>query len=174
MQHIFTEKTSNANGTPSEYSFQAEFVTTFKSILGSAYPQLLYRVLPEVKERDDNGNRRRRLDILICDSTLPKYGFELVVAADQANFDKHMENAHDYGDLHGCQMYLINLCTDDSLTDYFGDEWVRERVTPVHVLYETAGGKGSLIYVGKRIPVSIKSATWSVLFDVTPVNSLEW
>jgi hypothetical protein len=172
VQHIFPKQTRNVTSTPSEYSFQAEFVTVVKHLLGSAYPDLLYRVLPEVKERHDDGNRRRRLDILICDTNMPRYGFELVVAADQANFDKHMDNANEYGELHNCKMYLINLCARKDLTNYFGKAWVQERVTPVHVLYELEG-KASLIYKHQTISILITSATWSVIFDDTPVNSLE-
>ncbi|CAG8617115.1 4616_t:CDS:2, partial [Paraglomus occultum] len=174
MQHISAKQTRNVTSTPSEYSFQAEFVTVIKNLLGSAYPDLLYRVLPEVKERHDNGNWRRRLDILICDTNLPRYGFELVVAADQANFDKHMDNADEYGELHNCKMYLINLCTREDLTNYFGKPWIQERVMPVHVLYDELEGKASLIYKHQTISILINSVTWSVIFDDTPVNSLEW
>ncbi|CAG8627555.1 10350_t:CDS:2 [Acaulospora morrowiae] len=173
VQHIFAKQTRNVASKPSEYSFQAEFVTVIKNLLGSAYPDLLYRVPPEVKECHDNGNWRRRLDILMCDTNLPRYGFELVVAADQANFDKHMDNADEYGELHNCKMYLINLCTREDLTNYFGKTLIQKRVTPVHVLYELKG-KASLIYKHQTISVLITSATWSVIFDDTPVNSLEW
>src|SRR6184192_289005 len=83
IQHIFTPQTMNANGQPSEYAFQAEFITIFKSLLLQAYAHLKYRVLPEVKERDNGGKRRQRLDILVRDSAQPAYGFELVVAANK-------------------------------------------------------------------------------------------
>ncbi|CAG8569935.1 2532_t:CDS:2 [Ambispora gerdemannii] len=55
IQHIFTDKTSNSGGEPSECAFQAEFITVMKNLLSTAYPKLLYRVLPEVKEYDDDG-----------------------------------------------------------------------------------------------------------------------
>src|SRR5690349_19262223 len=78
---------TNANGQSSEYSFQAEFVTIFKNLLLMAYADLKYRVLVEVRERDNGGNRHWRLDILVRDGpSLPAYGFKLVVTASKEDF----------------------------------------------------------------------------------------
>ena len=49
IPHIYTPQTMNANGEPSEYAFQAEFVTIFKHLLLLAYADLKYSVLVEVK-----------------------------------------------------------------------------------------------------------------------------
>ncbi|CAB4401483.1 unnamed protein product [Rhizophagus irregularis] len=53
IHNIFHEKTFNANNEPSEYSFQAEFLSVFKQLISIAYPSLEYCVLPEVKECDE-------------------------------------------------------------------------------------------------------------------------
>ncbi|GES83032.1 hypothetical protein GLOIN_2v1785571 [Rhizophagus clarus] len=45
----------------------------FKQLISKAYSCLGYRVLPEVKERDEGGQRRQRLDILVL-SAIRKYG----------------------------------------------------------------------------------------------------
>src|SRR6266496_3884490 len=94
VQHIFHEKTFNANNQPSEYAFQAEFLSIFKQLISKAYPHLHYCVLPEVKEHDDDGNRHQHLDILIRNGpNLHVYSFELSVAASDSVFDDHLDHS---------------------------------------------------------------------------------
>jgi hypothetical protein len=165
----------NANGQPSEYAFQAEFVTIFKHLLLLAYADLKYRVLVEVKERDNSGNRRQRLDILVRDSSsLPAYGFELVVAASKEEFDDHCKRSQTYAKLHHCSMYMINLCTQPEMVEYFGRGY--QNVTPVNIVVEHNGNTGEawmamLIYGAKdRERISIKSSEWEMIFDSTLQN----
>ncbi|CAG8434858.1 12886_t:CDS:1 [Ambispora gerdemannii] len=67
-------------------AFQAEFIIVLKHILSLAYITVFYRVLPEFKERDRNGNRRQRLHILLRHGNL---SLELAVAANRKYFNKH-------------------------------------------------------------------------------------
>ena len=170
MQHIFTERPSNATGTPSGYPFQVEFIGAFKYIFGSVHKHLYYRVFLEVKQRDDNNrNQRRRVDILLCNNNQQKYGFELVVAANEANFAEYMDHADDYREVHKCErIYLINLTIDHRLTGYYEKEWVREHVTPAHVFF--VGGEEGKAYMRYVIRVSIESGTWPTLVDLSPIN----
>ncbi|KAF9407339.1 hypothetical protein BGZ76_006130 [Entomortierella beljakovae] len=63
------------------------------------YPELLYKVLVEVKESDESDQRKQRLDILGRDGdSLPEYGFELVVAASETSFDDHCKRGEHYGE----------------------------------------------------------------------------
>ncbi|KAF9944048.1 hypothetical protein BGZ65_012740, partial [Modicella reniformis] len=64
-----------------------------KHLLSATYPDLLYRVLPEAKERDENDQRRRRLDILVRDRNRPSYGFELLVQGKKSDIDEHLERS---------------------------------------------------------------------------------
>jgi len=83
-QHIFVAQTINSDGRPSEYAFQFEFAAIIKHLLSLTYANL-YRVLPEAKEHDADGNRRRRLDLLVRNhDQLPPYDFELLVQGDEA------------------------------------------------------------------------------------------
>ncbi|CAG8699807.1 19584_t:CDS:2, partial [Racocetra fulgida] len=60
VQNIFAPQALNADNNPSEYAFQAEFSAVLKYLLSNVYPVLQYRVIVEAKERDINGNRRKR------------------------------------------------------------------------------------------------------------------
>ena len=46
----------------------------------------MYHVLPEAKEYDEDGFRRKRLDVLVRDSGLSAYGYELLVEGEQRCF----------------------------------------------------------------------------------------
>ncbi|CAG8585307.1 3216_t:CDS:2 [Funneliformis mosseae] len=99
IQHIFVQQALNAINNPSEYAFQAEFATVLKYLLSNVYPVLQYRIIVEAKERDVNGNRRKRLDIFLRDHDQPTYGFELVVNANKKNFDEHLDRANYYSNV---------------------------------------------------------------------------
>ena len=73
IQNIFHEKTFNANNEPSEYAFRAEFLSIFKKLISMVNPHSCYRVLPEVKECDEEDQRHQRLDILVHNKELPIY-----------------------------------------------------------------------------------------------------
>src|SRR6185312_581127 len=88
-ENIFAPQTMNSNNKPSEYAVQAEFVSILKELLTAAHASLLYRVLAEAKEHDEDGQRHRRLNILLHDHNLPPFGFELVISATQDKFDEH-------------------------------------------------------------------------------------
>ena len=161
----------NVNGKPSEYAFQAEFVTVFNHLLLMTYANLNYRVLAEVKERNNNNDHRQRLDILVRDgSALPAYGFELVVSASKREFDDHCERSEIYAKLHRCSMYMVNLCTKSELDEYFGSGY--QDVTPVNVVIRNDGNTGdawvaTLIYGGgDQETVLMKSPEWEMMFDV--------
>ena len=132
-------------------------------MLSRAYPELLYRVLPEVKECDENGQRRQHLDLLLHDGDQPAYGFELVVAASQTEFDEHCEHSYYYSKLHDCDMYMVNLCDNTHLTSYFGE--VYDHVMPVHVVYNTGAGSAKLLYRNNaETTIDIKGSEWRAVF----------
>jgi len=98
-----------------------------KQLLAQSYPNSFYRVLPEVKEyNDDSGNPCLRLDILLKDDfPSPAYGYELVIVATKKVFDEHVKRAKYYSQLHGCSsMYLVHICNSESfkLNNYFEQE----------------------------------------------------
>ena len=98
-----------------------EFVVIIRHLLAVAYPQLFYRVISETKEHDECGNRHQHLDIFLMDAnSLPQYGFELVVEATHSVFEEHCRHADYYRKLHDCSMLVINLCTQNILSEYFG------------------------------------------------------
>ena len=130
-----------------------------------AYPLLQYKALVEVKERDEFGKRRQRLDILVHDGTsLPSYGFELVVSASEKIFDEHCERAEKYGKLHKCQMLMVNLCPKVGLHEYFGGR--PYALTPVNVVVDPKEKKGIIKYSDRDEPVSISGSDWDMLFTV--------
>ena len=117
----------------------------------------------EVKERDEFGHRRQRLDILVRNgSSLPSYGFELVVAASEEIFDEHCARAEKYGKLHGCQMFMVNLCPKITLHGYFGK--CSYALTPVNVVIDPDEQKGIVKYANNDEPVSIRGSDWDMLF----------
>ncbi|CAG8794975.1 22847_t:CDS:1, partial [Dentiscutata erythropus] len=73
----------NRNNRLLEYAVQAKFVSIFKELLAAAHTSLLYRVLAEAKESDEDSQCCRQLDILFHDHDLPLFGFELVISATQ-------------------------------------------------------------------------------------------
>ncbi|CAG8635326.1 8917_t:CDS:2, partial [Paraglomus occultum] len=163
IQHIFSEQTANANSYPSDYAFQFEFITVFKCLLSRAHPHLLYRVLPEAKEFDEDGRWHQRLDILLRNGNQPAYGFELVVAASRTEFDKHCVRANEYGRNHSCSMYMVNLCANEKLAGYFGPRNVA--ITPVHVILDVKRGVAHLVFENEKKSVSIKGGAWQVVFE---------
>ncbi|RGB29102.1 hypothetical protein C1646_714278 [Rhizophagus diaphanus] len=170
IQHTFTKKVLNkTTSEPSEYAFQTVFISILKQLLAQSYPNHLYRVLPEVKEYDNNdsGDPRLRLDILLKDSfPNPAYGYELVVTATKKVFDDHVKRTKHYSKLHNCSsMYLVHLCNieNDNLSDYFGQEC--SDITPVHVIYDKNNGTAKLIYKNDRTDIFIKSFEWQVIWD---------
>ncbi|CAI2189037.1 12057_t:CDS:2, partial [Funneliformis geosporum] len=135
IQHIFVQQALNVDGNPSEYAFQAEFATVLKYLLSNVYPALQYRVIVEAKERDVNANKK--------------------------NFDEHLVRANYYNNLHGCSMYMINLCTtNNKLTDNFGSEY--PEVTLVHIIYDISKGMADIIYEDCRKSLTIKRSAWKV------------
>jgi hypothetical protein len=164
IRHVFADQAANSNGQPSEYTFQMEFVVIIRRLLAVAYPRLFYRVISEAKERDECGNRRRRLDILLRDgSSLPRYGFELVVEATHSAFDEHCRRADYYRKLHDCSMLVVNLCAQNILSGYFGP--TLPGVTPVHVIYDVQTGLAELVFRDSRKSVSIEGSAWQVMFS---------
>ncbi|CAG8722197.1 40746_t:CDS:2, partial [Gigaspora margarita] len=161
IQNIFAPQALNADNNPSEYAFQAEFSAVIKYLLSNVYPVLQYRVIVEAKERDINGNRRKRLDIFLRDHDLPTYGFELVV--NKKNFEVHLDRANYYKNLHGCSMYLINLCTNSTLVDRV--ESGHQEVTLVDIIYDISNRKAEIIYEDYKKSISIKRSAWKVAFD---------
>ncbi|CAG8616923.1 3922_t:CDS:1, partial [Paraglomus occultum] len=119
IKHLYTDETTNSTGVPSEYSFQSEFFSVFRSVLSTAFSKYRYRTLVEGKVHD-NGNNRRRLDILIHNGdTTPVYGFELEVAPTRTVFRDHVERASQYARLHNTiNMFLVTLCPKPRV-DYF-------------------------------------------------------
>ncbi|KAF0383892.1 polyketide biosynthesis operon protein cyro: PROVISIONAL [Gigaspora margarita] len=155
------EITLNADNNLSEYAFQAEFSAVLKYLLSNVYPVLQYRVIVEVKERDINGNRHKRLDIFLRDHDLPTYGFELVV--NKKNFEVHLNCANYYKNLHGCSLYLINLCTNSTLVDRV--ESGHQEVTLVDIIYNISNRKAEIVYEDYKKSISIKRSAWKVAFD---------
>ncbi|CAG8490143.1 7146_t:CDS:2, partial [Funneliformis caledonium] len=122
VRNLYSEETLNVNEHPSEYAFQSEFAILFKNILSHVYPSLRYRVLVEAKEYVESDIRRQRLDLLIRDgSTLPTYGFELVVSASKTKFKNDIKRSQHYGKIHNCIMFMVNLCPNPILGSYFGE-----------------------------------------------------
>ncbi|RUS24083.1 hypothetical protein BC938DRAFT_474152 [Jimgerdemannia flammicorona] len=164
LRHLCSPQALNADKNPSEYAFQSEFVTVFRNLIPSAYPLLRYKILVEVKERDEDGVRNQRLDILVRNgNSLPSYGFELVVAASKKEFDEHCARAEKYGELQGCEMFMINLCPKVMLREYFGER--SYDLTPVNVVIDPDERKGIIRYAKNDEPVSITGSDWDMLFN---------
>ncbi|RUP33698.1 hypothetical protein BC936DRAFT_138552 [Jimgerdemannia flammicorona] len=163
LRHLYSPQALNTDKNPSEYAFQSEFTTVFRNLIPSAYPLLQYKILVEVKERDEDGVRNQRLDILVRDgNSLPSYGFELVVAASKKEFDEHCARAEKYGELHGCEMFMVNLCPKVMLREYFGER--SYDLTPVNVVIDPDERKGIIRYIKNDEPVSITGSDWDMLF----------
>lgn len=80
-----------------------------------------YKTLVEVKERDDDDDRRQRLDILIRNCNSPSYGYELVVAPSLRQFREHVSRAGHYAEIHETDnMFVVNLCPKPHV-DYFDE-----------------------------------------------------
>ena len=163
VQHIFMKKTANTNCQPSEYAFQAEIITILKLVLSQVYPNLGYRVLPEVRECNETGNRIQHLDTLLTDGDLPKYGLKLVVAANQAEFDEHCVHAANYSCLHHCTTFLVNLSAEKKLDNYFGEGY--PSVIPAHVIYDITTGSADIVYEDGKKSVKMKGIDWEFMFD---------
>ncbi|CAG8469938.1 1578_t:CDS:2 [Ambispora gerdemannii] len=124
IKHIFTDKTSNSGGEPSEYAFQAEFNIVMKNLLQRPI-QNFFTVF------------------FLRDSMwLEANGFELVFEASRKTFNDHCTRAKKYADLHNCSMLMVNLCTNKTLINYFGPDY--ENVTAVHVVYGESKGCAEL------------------------------
>ncbi|RIA98198.1 hypothetical protein C1645_813057 [Glomus cerebriforme] len=171
IQHIFTKKVLNkTTNEPSEYAFEAVFISILKQLLAQSYLNSFYHVLPEVKEyNDDSGDPRLHLDILLKDGfPSPAYGYELITVATKKVFDEHVKHAKDYSKLHNCSsMYLVHLCNNTEsfkLNNYFGQEC--SNVTPVHVIYDKNNGSAKLIYKNDRTDLIIKSFKWKVIWGM--------
>ncbi|KAF9345518.1 hypothetical protein BGX34_004676 [Mortierella sp. NVP85] len=162
-QHVFTQQTSNSSGNPSEYAFQFEFASVMKHLLSETYPGLLYRVPPEAKERDENGQRRRRLDILVRDHDRPPFGFELLVQGNDSEIDDHLERSKYYRDLHDCRtVYMINLT--NATTNYYGGT-TYAGVIPLHVVYDRDQGTALIKYKDRHEQVSFCAKPWNMVFS---------
>ncbi|KAF8980726.1 hypothetical protein BGZ46_003763 [Entomortierella lignicola] len=162
--HLYSTQSLNADDNPSEYAFQSEFSTILRHLIPLAYPTLKYKILVESKERGGLSDGRQRLDFLVCNGgTIPAYGFELVVATSKAEYDEHCERAKQYGLVHGCDMFMVNLCPKKTLTKYFGGK--QEDITPVNVVIDRNSGCGVIKYDGgveKR--VTIFGSQWKMMF----------
>lgn len=135
-----------------------------KYLLSENYSKLLYRIIPEAKERDDAGNRRRRLDILIRNHQQPSYGFELLVQGDETEIDNHLKKSEYYCQLHSCHaIYMINL-TDDTNVNYYGNK-TYAGVIPLHVIYNQDEGTALIKYEDHEEQVSFKGASWKIVFE---------
>ncbi|KAJ1560661.1 ATP-dependent RNA helicase, partial [Nowakowskiella sp. JEL0078] len=104
---IVPEVQNSSTNFTSEYAFQAEFVSLLKEIFKMAYSVLNYKVLFEVKERDENGSRTKRLDILIRDGNSPKFAIELLVSNTEGELIDHVRRATEYKNLHTCQEAVV-------------------------------------------------------------------
>ncbi|RUS35386.1 hypothetical protein BC938DRAFT_471015, partial [Jimgerdemannia flammicorona] len=167
VRHLYSLLTLNNDENPSEYAFQTEFATIFRNLVPLAYPLLRYQILVEVRERDEFGRRDQRLDILVRNGdSLPAYGFELVVAASKKEFDKHCARAEKYGELHGCQMFMVNLCPKATLRKYFGER--SYDLTPVNVVIDLDHDewKGIIGYAEIDELVLINGFEWNMLFNI--------
>jgi len=163
-QHVFTRQTFNSSGTPSEYAFQFEFASIMKHLLSTTYPGLLNRVLPEAKERDEMGERRRRLDILVRDHGRRQYGFELLVQGTNSDIDDHLNRSDYYRRLHSCHaVYMINLTSEIANTDYYGSTY--QGVVPLHVVYNREQGTALIKYRDRQEQVSFCAPSWDVMFS---------
>ncbi|KAF9356720.1 hypothetical protein BGX34_009785 [Mortierella sp. NVP85] len=164
-QHVFTQQTSNSSGNLSEYAFQFEFASVMKHLLSAAYPDLLYRVLPEAKERDENDQRRRRLDILVRDHDRPPFGFELLVQGKKSDIDDHLMRSKYYRDLHKCRaVYMINLTNDIATTNYYGGT-TYTGVIPLHVVYDRDQGTALIKYKDRQEQVPFCASSWNMVFS---------
>ncbi|CAG8653408.1 6024_t:CDS:2, partial [Paraglomus occultum] len=164
IQHIFAKQTLNADGQPSEYAFQVEVAAIFKQLLSKAYPTLMYHVLPEAKEYDEDSTRCKQLDILVhnINSGFPAYGYELLVNANKDIFNKHCEQAYNYGRIHQCSMMVVHFSESGKLAMYFGPNY--ENVTVMHVVYDAMQNNARLIYQDGEELVHIKGIDWKVMF----------
>jgi hypothetical protein len=94
------------------------------------------------------------LDILLSGGKFGKsYGYELVIEANKTEFDDHCKRSKQYAELHGCYMYIVNLCTDRKLIDYFGAGY--ENVAIVHVVFNLKERYAALIYENSSVRVPI-------------------
>ncbi|CAG8613558.1 18664_t:CDS:2, partial [Dentiscutata erythropus] len=163
VQHVFAQQALNNNNSPSEYAFQAEFTSILKYLLSTVYPDLQYRVIVEARDKDANENSLKRIDILISANNQPAYGFELTVEANQRKFDEHVVRTVCYRDIHKCRIFVINICTNDKLVDYFGQK--HEDVVPLHVLYNIDKGTADIIYEDRKKLVHIKRSSWQIMLN---------
>ncbi|KAF8961900.1 hypothetical protein BGZ46_001279, partial [Entomortierella lignicola] len=161
---VRTIESLNADNNPSEYAFQLEFSTILRHLIPLVYPTLKYKILVESKERSGLSDSRQRLDILVCNGgTIPAYGFELVVAASRAEYDEHCERAKQYGLINGCDMFMVNLCPQNALMNYFGGK--QEDITPVNVVIDRDIDCGVIKYDGGvEEKVTIFGSQWEMMF----------
>ncbi|CAG8461821.1 11604_t:CDS:2 [Ambispora leptoticha] len=138
IRHLYSPQTLNADKNPAEYALQSEFVTIFRNLVPLAYPLLQYKILVEVKERDEH--------------SVPS----------KTDFDEHCDRAEKYGKIHKCQMFMVNLCLKVTLCEYFGKR--SYDLTAVNVVINPDELKGTIKYAKKDEPVSINGSEWDMLF----------
>jgi hypothetical protein len=93
------------------------------------------------------------LDILLKDGDFKSFGYELVIEANKSEFDDHCKHSKQYAELHGCYMYMVNLCTSEKLINYF--ETGYKNVAIVHVVYNLKEKRAALIYENSSVKVPI-------------------
>ena len=166
---IFAKEVLNSNGQPSEYALQMEIIAILRHLLSTVHPTLHYRVLPEAKEYDEKGQRRKRLDILVRNEHRPKYGFELLAEANKTTFDDHCKKSSYYGQVHGCSMTMVHFTRTGNLCKYFGPEEIQD-VTVMHVLYNQTRAK--LVEKDWEEEVAIQGAYWKIGFEKIGVERM--
>ncbi|RUS15640.1 hypothetical protein BC937DRAFT_92194, partial [Endogone sp. FLAS-F59071] len=126
----------------------------------------LSRNAPDEKKVDPQWllERTIEVDILIRGTSLPSYGFELVVSANEKIFDEHCKRAEKYGKLHNCQMLMVNLCPKVGLHGYFGG--CPYALTLVNVVIDSKEKQGIIKYADRNEPVLITGSDWDMLFTV--------
>ena len=117
---------------------------------------LYYHVFPEAKE---NGQQRKRLDILVRDGSHPAYGFELLFEANKPVFNDHSQKSAYYGEPYHCSMHFTS---SGKPRDYFGPG-DKDVMVILYIVYKKA--KAELVYIDGVKTVDIKGAGWQVMFD---------
>lgn len=96
----------------------------------------------------------------------PTYGFKLLVTTSVRHFDNHLSCSRQYSVLRDCAIcFMVNLCTDDKLVGYFGEQpdyfgEVIPHVIPVHMVYDSKKRSANIYYGDIKKHVSIKGCAW--------------